>query len=852
VDITGPPPIEISNIDVTDVECFGSTNGVIDITASGGTGDLYYTLTLGATTIGPQVNDGLFINLTNGDYDISITDDNGCELTDNATILSPDELILTTQVDDVTCSDSGNDGKITAKGNGGNPPYTITLFKGGIQQNQYTNVDEDIVVEFIGLAGGNDYEVEVDDTKGCGPVASGLLTVIVPDPLVINPPVIENLTCNGVPTGKVTVTGTGGNPPYTFVLYDSGDNALETLNDNAGVEFVDYPAATGYYVTIDDTNGCGPIATAPFDITEPDAITIDPLSVTTTDISCNGFDDGEVSVTATGGTGNLYYTLLQGGIPVVGFATQTNNGTFSPLEPGTYTISITDDESCGPVVSTDLVVNEPDPINLTVNVIDIVCNGDQGSITAQANQGTAPFDFVLSQDAIDIANFDDIAADTEVEFANLDAGDPVYTYVVTVTDANGCFVSSADLTIFEPSAIVIDNESSTPISCNGQDNGSISVDASGGTGILTYTLSEDVLGEITNNETGEFIDLEPGIYTVTIEDENGCAGPSAGPYNLTEPSAIEFDVDVTGLTCFGDEVTVTVINVIGGSGVGYQYSFDGGAFSPSNEYKFTPTEGGVVVDVTVVVKDDADCETTEVETITIPGELLIDVTIVSHPLCNGGNQGEIQATSTGGTPPIFYEVDGNGLWNSGGNFTDLSAGFHTVVVSDFKGCSNSTTVELIDPPAITIDPLDILAVDPTCSDPGLISVEATGGTGTLTYTLWEQTLGEITNNTTGLFENLGGGDYKVYVTDANNCGPDSTDIIPLVSPSTISVDDIIITHATGCFSITNPPENGSIEILASGGNGPLQYSIDNGVTFSSNNLFEGQKPGDYSIIVTDG
>ncbi|MDD3633881.1 MAG: gliding motility-associated C-terminal domain-containing protein [Bacteroidales bacterium] len=842
VDITGPPPIVISDISLINnpLLCYGDSNAEIHVTASGGTGSLTYYINGGM----PNVT-GSWTGLTQGDYLIEIFDSNNCVLDTTVTIESPDELEVETQVIDILCSHSGDAGVIRARGIGGTAPYTITLYKGGIQEAQFTGVNENEWRDFTGLAVGNDYEVEVDDANFCGPVASGMLEVNVPDPLTIDAPVITHPVCNGVPDGDVSVTANGGTPPYTYTLYDELNAVVEVLTSNAGVLFTNVAAGDNYYITVDDDHLCGPVATAPFDVIEPAAIVIDPLSITITHITCNGYDDGAISLTATGGTGNLYYTLLQGGVPVAG--PQTNNGTFAPLTPGIYEVSVTDDEGCGPVLSGDLEVEEPEPIELSLNVVDLACPGDKGYIAVSADEGTAPYTIALQQDGVGIGSYAGINANVAVEFDNLDVGVPAYVYVVVVTDSRGCTVNSYDITFTEPAPITIINQSFTTIQCNGDNEGSITVEAVGGTGVITYTLYESVAGYVDSNIDGIFTNLPSGIYTVDITDGNLCPGPTAGPFDLTEPDAIQFDVGVSGLTCFGD-VTITVTNVTGGVG-SYEYSFDGNPFTSSNVYTFTPTDGGVSIDIEIIVRDDNLCEVSHTETISIPAELNLNLSIVQNPLCIGDDNGIIFASASGGVLPYIYQIDGAGPWITTGTFEGLMAGTHSVVVLDGAGCTATNSVELEDPDPIVISSInfDSPSCDPDGSSAfGHITVEAIGGTGSFNFVLFRNTL-YFDENTTGVFNGLSSGEYYVEVYDSNGCGPTTSGIITLDNPTDIEFVSFNLTHVD-CHG----DNSGAIEVTVTNALGTPMFSLIPGYeTWQTDNVFTGLLAGIYTVRAKD-
>ena len=1061
ITITGPAPIEITNTVITHLQCFGDTDGEIQITATGGTGALTYTIDGGSPN-----GTGVFSGLSAGEYLIAIVDVNGCLLETTISVNEPDELLLFTEIVNVSCSFSGNDGKLRARGTGGTTTYTIYLFKGGILQNQHNGVNEDVWVEFENLAAGNDYHIEIDDANGCGLVASPILEIVIPDPLSINIPVVVDPLCSGDATGRVTISASGGTTPYTFILYDNTNTALETIVNNAQAVFEGVAAGTGYYISVDDANTCGLLQTAPFNVDEPDPIVIDLGSIIITHVSCFDLDDGAVTLSATGGTGDRTYTLLQGGAPVAGFTPQAS-GSFSPLAPGTYVIQVTDEANCS-ILSNELTVNEPPTLSIAIAVNqNVSCNGGgDGSITATPSGGTTPYQFELNGDGnwvssgtfaslpagnhtvvvvddngcsatdnVGISEPDAIqitgttlvnptcetqgsiavtatggsqplrytlmpndVSNTSGLFENLGAG----TYQVLVSDINSCGpYSTGDIILTSPSSITIesisvvnatgcfvDNPSNGSITITasggnpplqysidggsnyqlsnvfpglapgdyvievtdgicpaydfrtitgpaqitynivaqiaestiGAEDGVIIVEALGGTGALTYTLWRAPNTQVSSNAIGIFDNLTNNTYWIVISDALGCTqtteniilstlnitltpthitcfggsngeialtvdggtppytitwiGPNgplpafdnllnitgliSGSYTVTvedadgttviltqainEPAAISFNVTVNGPLCFGDASTLTVVGVSGGNG-GYTFSFNGEAFGATNSYTFTPTASGEVI-VPVVVRDINSCENAQNVTVVVPATLTLSIAVNQNVSCNGGGDGSITATPSGGTTPYQFELNGDGNWVSSGTFASLPAGNHTVVVVDDNGCSATDNVGISEPDAIQITGTTL--VNPTCETQGSIAVTATGGSQPLRFTLMPNDV----SNTSGIFESLGAGTYQVLVSDINSCGPLSTGDIILTSPSTISIDGITVTHATGCY--VDNPTNGSLEIDASGGNGPLTYSIDGGTTFSDNNVFNGLSPNDYVIVVTDG
>lgn len=856
VTILGPPPIQITNLDQTNNICFGDSNGEIDVTATGGTGALSYSLLFeGNPYAGPQPT-GLFTNLPSGNYTIEIRDANSCLLTENVTITSPDELDMDIDIDHVDCSYSGPEGVLSVTGVGGTAPYVITLFLGGIQQDQFTNVPADTEVRFENLAGGTDYEVTIDDANNCGILSSGFLTVIVPEILEFNPLslVVEDLTCNGVPTGTITIAAQGGTLPYTYTLFDAGNNQVGSpivANNTVPVQFVNLLAGI-YTVEVDDGNSCGPVASAPITIIEPDAIEIDLLSILITHISCFGADDGEISLVATGGTGDLYYTITQAGVPVPGFSTQTNNGTFAPLEPGTYVIVVTDDEGCGPVLSAELTVDEPDALDISTVVTDALCFGENGSFQALASNGTPPYTYVLETDLGVLVDTQNGGVDEWVTFSNLAPGN----YVLAVSDANSC-QNSVPVVIGEPVEVEVSITFFNHPTCDSEGNstpGIIVAEATGGSGTYTYYLYRN-LALLTSNATGIFDNLSAGDYYIEVYDSNNCGPAITSTVTLDNPTDIVIDdILVTDVLCFGGsngEIEVIVSNALGTP----LFTITAGNDDWQTSNIFTGLAAG---DYIVRVKDDNNCIVSQSVTIGQPAQLQLIIT-PTPPTTASDTDGSIQVDVTGGTPNFWYElfVWDNDLsdWvlidnhdNSGAShtFTNLGVGLYRVVVTDNNGCSTFEDVPLSQF-TIILSGTNLLCFE-SCD--GTITVTPVGGT--IQTITWEKDGVDFTAEMLAnydplneIYNSLCAGVYVAFATDTE--GNDATAFIEIFQPTAIEVSFTVVTP--DCY--TNLPV-GSVVFNITGGT-PFADGYD--ITWDGGTvrgfIVDELPEGTYNFIISD-
>jgi hypothetical protein len=252
-----------------------------------------------------------------------------------------------------------------------------------------------------------------------------------------------------------------------------------------------------------------------------------PLQITniaSTNPTCVPGNDGSLTVSATGGTTNYQYSL-NGGI-------QQASNTFSNLGSGVYTIQVTDANGCT-TTSTQNISAPNAPSFTTATSTDVSCNGgNDGTITVQTTGGTNPINYNLQP-----TNQTNLSG----SFTNLAAN----TYTVTATDLNGCSVQT-QLTIAEPTVLSWTSATGTDITCNGGSDGTITSQATGGTGSINYTLQP------TNqtNTTGSYSNLSANTYTITATDQNGCT--TTTQVTISEPTPLSWtSATATNVSCNG-------------------------------------------------------------------------------------------------------------------------------------------------------------------------------------------------------------------------------------------------------------------------------------------------------------
>ncbi len=798
VTVYEPDPINIDQEDKTDVSCHGGNDGTITIQASGGTSPYSFSIDGGSTYWG---NNGFFTGLAAGDYPIMVMDAHGCTRAGSTlTVAEPPSLaIQTDSVGDVSCSGAA-DGAIDVTVTGGTPPYSYSWSGPG----GYTSTSEDI----SGLAPG-DYVLTVTDAHGCT-YTGGAITVGEPQVLTVTMDSKQDVICNGVADGAITVTVAGGTPPYAY-LWTGPGGFSSTVEDLSGL------APGDYSLTVTDARGCT-AGLGPVTIAEPPATTVTADAVA--DVTCPGGSDGAIQVTVSGGTPPYVYQWTGPG----GYVSTSED--ISGLVAGAYILTVTDAHACSYIHDT-IRVAEPSLLVISVTKNDISCYGSaDGTLTLTVTGGVAPYAYSIDGGA-SFHNNGGI-------FTGLGPG----SYTPAVRDAHGCIQSGNPVTVNEPSQVVISSEVKTDVTCHGAADGTITVTAAGGVAPYVYSIDGGVTWQ---DNGGRFTGLAPGSYTVAVRDSHGCER-GGSTLVVQEPAVLAFTSQTaTDVTCHGGYDGTITLTVTGGTPP-YAYSVDGGSTFVQNGGVFGGLGAG---SYTTAVRDANGCVTAGgVLNITEPPALVISNVTHTDVTCNGGNDGTITIQASGGTAPYVYSVDGGSTFaDNGGLFAGLYAGARVPAVRDARGCiMTGDTVTIAEP-----EPLVIVSIDKTdisCHGlaDGRIDITASGGTAPLEYSID----GGATFSGSHLFESLAAGDYDIAVRDARGCLFTGNTVTvtdpPLLAVSTVTVSDVLCAGGS----------SGSIRILATGGTGAYEYSLDNGHSYNDNSgLFGGLPAGTYTPAVRD-
>lgn len=762
----------VPSVATTTEDCGGTDEGTATITMAGGVAPFTYNIT---GPVNESNGSGFFDQLPPGNYDYSVNTGGGCDVTGTFVIDPGPPMPVDVTAVDASCNGEC-DGSATAAPAGGSAPYVYVWEQGGTPIGQNTQTASNLCA--------GTYDVTVVDNVGCETTES--ITVGEPTVLDGNLDPTDAL-CDGGCDGEIDVVGVGGgSAPYQYSL-NNGTN-------QAGTNFNGLCAGAQQVEIIDDNN-CSLILNTTIGEPTPVSVVVD----NTTPATC-GSDNGTVTVVGSGGTAPYEYSI--------GGANQTD-ATFDDLAAGSYTITITDAHGCTSTVP--VTVNSvTQPTAFVDDQDDLFCfGGNNGSVIIGTTGAVAPLSFSLNGGAGQPSN----------SFNGLAAGN----YTVDVTDDNGC-VASVSFTITEPTVLNYTSDV-TPASCNGECDGEILINASGGTPPYQYSSDNGLSFSPNNPMTG----LCAGNVNVVVQDDNGCLSNSTE--NIPEPAAVSATYDITDPECEGSCDGEIEVNAAGGTGP-YNYSVNGGANQASNILT-----GLCAGDQDVVIEDDNGCELESVQILTDPPGIDIDELSMTPSNC-GFNDGELEVEATGANPPFQYSANG-GANQGTGLFSNMLAGGYNITVTDAIGCQDSVFFGIND---VEMDGELVNQTDVSCfsGNDGTVEVTNLAGAAPISFELDNSG----TTQTNGNFNGLEAGSHVITIYDAGFC--------IFTIPFTIDQPDEIDFETDVVDVACNGASTGSIEFTdVTGGVGNYQYSIDGGFVFQANPVFGGLAAGTYNLMVID-
>ncbi len=874
------------DVELTSVaeQCDGANDGSVLIKKITGVED-GSNLSFLWTGAGFNSSDRELSGIAPGGYTLTMTDsETGCQITKTIEVESAPEAI-SIQLNDTTIAANEEDAdyylhRITATITGGAGGY-VWYTTGTASSLSWTAVESSAtkVVRTLNADKGGDYALTIRDANNCRTSAS----ITIAYPLSVSSD-ITNISCNGGTEGAIftTVSGGSGEYSYEWTGVDTEGNAVTIAkSDEANISnlvagiytltVTDKNTAIEYASIDDSKNPVETFITKTYTISQPTEMSV---SGTVTHITCSGDADGQISITVEGGVAPYSYDW--------GTVINQTTSTVTGVNPGTYTVTVTDGNGC--TAQQKFTVNEPEELDFDLDYTATDCDGKNGSIrighyttttttdeegnevmseTFTADGPSGGWKWTVGEDGeLTSANaqynitWSGEGIDTDNASATFTNGEPatilsqenltsVYSgvYRVTVTDASSghskCTLTKS-IEFATPIKASIDNI--TDETCEGLLDGTVSVSVTGGKTPYTYLwTTEDGAGlsATSANQVG----LKAGTYTFTVYSADyETSGCSATIEDIVVGQSMEIRVDekISPVKCLGgNDGSIDITNIVGGSG-NYICYWTGVDLSSTYGRTQTNLSRG---QYTVTITDRTyGCVVTKNYTVGGSDEALtVDVTNITNIKCKDdtdpdgdGNRGSITVEAKGGTGPYSYAWSGNGTdLGTSNTITNLRAGDYMVTVTDYMGCQETSEVITITEPQYTltasVDDDDIVPVTITGESTGEITVHITGGTGSYNYSWYKYSetdgytiISPPEANTSHATE-LAAGYYQVVVEDENGCQASVSDIYVSEPNAILS----LIAYGTNVKPCQGD-DNGEISANVTGGTIPYTLTVTDG------------------------
>jgi hypothetical protein len=842
------PSVAIGTLQViVPVGSCGEQNGNIFFEVNGGSGsymyDVYKNGVIHFANQNYTTTNGYITGLDAGTYYVEVWD---AAHTCNKAVSNSVTLVETinTLTFNVTPTNATNcvstDGELFIETSGGNPPYTYTL----------NGAPATVTAGKISNLTAGEYIVAVKDSRIPGCNASQIVRINATTQT--NTFTIVGLdsvhTVCGVSNGlfRASITGT---LPYQYKLnYETPITATSTTET---VIFSDLPAGTH---TIHVFGPCGETSYK-FEIENTNSNGLN-FSATLTNVVeyCNNIaDKGSITLTATGGTGQLQYKINDDG-----WTNFSSPASIAPLDAGTYYVRVKDAANCTYEVNDIVIIREKSaPVSvgtLQAKAHPTSCGATNGTIFFEASGGSGAYEYTVYKNGIVLAPAGRTYNNPGANITGLGAG----TYHIEVWDAaHNCNLATSNSVILIEIAgpLTLDVIAKDATTCSSTD-GELYIDVTGGTAPYTFTLN-GITTIITGGKTGG---LTAGEYVVAVIDQGACSASSGtiriNAANPTNTFTI-VGLDTVHTVC-GVANGLISASIIGSLPYQYQLNYESPitAVSATEIVMFSGLSAGEHFIYAFGPCGDAYFRF-KIEN-TNPNDL--SATVVSKNVmefCDyTATLGSITLTATGGTGQLQYRINDGGWtnFNSPVSIAPLDAGTYYVRVKDAANCTyevNDVVIIREKSAPVMLGTLKVDAHPAACgSNSGVISFEASGGSGTYVFDLYKNGVKILTDepyNVLGNYGGLGAGTYYIVLKDAAHvCNFATSNSVTLVETSSNLTINVTAKDASTCSST-----DGELYIEVSGGTGTYTFNVSPTGTVVSNKV-TGLTAGEYIVSVFDG
>lgn len=542
-----------------------------------------------------------------------------------------------------------------------------------------------------------------------------------PTPVVFNMASKTDAYCYQGNDGNIALSASGGQNQYQYIVTKDGQPFLDWTDfSNGNNTLIQNLSAGVYKVKVRDTNHCIAMDTNNSSIEKEITITItqpsQAIALPSADIEMvrptgYGLSNGYISARVTGGTpkngGSYDFEWRKDSptgmlIPSTQIQTDSTNNPFTILlkdiAAGNYYLTVKDKNyanatsqlsNCG-ILSQEFIVTQPDPLVATIEIqkqiscnmandypykLDLDNNGipdeaEDGNLKAVVTGGVGAYSYQWQ--ILTGGTFQDIPGATQSVLSNRSVG----TYKVLVHDASLIpNTTDAAYTFAYPPQLTITMSANT-ISCHNQNTGIVSVNATGGTGTLSYQWN-------TLDTTPTVKGLPAGKYFVLVTDSKNCK--TEGSVEVTRPDQIAItDVLVQNPICPGASNGQIKISISGGKAP-YSISWSNGKTTADN---IGIPAGNYIMTVT----DAIGCSLTKQYTLNDPVQLIVDLG-VDVTLCLGDTQTYNVAINDPLATYQWKDQNGNIIGTSS-SITLSAAGTYSVLITDSKGCTATDSVKI--------------------------------------------------------------------------------------------------------------------------------------------------------------
>lgn len=670
---------------------------------------------------------------------------------------------------------------------------------------------------------------------------------------------IHHVTWKSGNDGKLEIGyPTGHNAPKVRVSVQKDDRSITksaTLERGAGTSaIIDALPAGGYEVQLENvyevgngTTQTGCISSFYFYINEPAPLN---LQANADSVSCYGGSDGKINFNITGGVKPYRLAeLYRDGnkIKELNLAGATD-GSFDGLHAGNYTLKVYDSGSG--VKSLSFSIGQPPALSMSAEAVNqyISCTpdtfhikvaGGEDSLRVVASGGTPPYEISIYNEP----------GGSLVKRATGVTHEYVFTvgagqYRIVITDSKGC-EKTGYYEMKAPAPIALQNLEVQHVSCNGQDNGKLQAEITGGIIVsepgggncMTYKWELWLDGsKLTSGESDAIYveELRAGDYVVKVSDSYG--NEFVDTVSILQPAPL--NAAVSGLepvVCRGTATGAVEYSLYGGTPPYTLYITD--AASADTIRTLLDADGSGRIDslpagsYKLWLKDAAGCAIDSAYSFTIEAphaSLTLSIDEIMDVSCFGGNDGRLTYSATGGWGNYAYTLlrrRADDTWETLTSTTkafidNLEAGTYKLVARDAKGCAVEQLVEITQPAPLGIGQYELWAASCAEAADGRAALTIQGGTPPYTATLTEgegniQVAGE--NNEQLTLSGLKQGRYRIRITDSKGC--EIEHFLDITAPAPLTLGHAIVQQATCSFA------DGILSFSIEGGIAPYTYTL---------------------------